>query len=312
MAVMVQKHQMALFLLYLTSFVTIVNTRSKYFDTFCPSYGTKASKFLLYLTSTVLSVLKWSTYFDIFDPSYGAKASNGTIVAILTSSVATVHRKYIFWYIWPQLWSKRIKKHSICFIWHHLWLTSIKRYIFWHIWAQLWSKGIKWHSLCCIGHQMCSVCLNEVHILVYLSPVNGSYGQKASNVTVCAVFDILCGYCKYKKYTFWYILPQLWHKSIKVFAVFDINCAQRTHVLKWSTYFDTFGHSLVWKHQIAQFLHQLCSVCLSKVHILIHLTPVMVQKHQIAQLLLYWHHLWLLCIKVHILIYLTPVMVQTH
>ena len=58
MAVMVQKHQMALFLLYLTSFVTIVNTRSKYFDTFCPSYDTKASKFLLYLTSTVHSVLK--------------------------------------------------------------------------------------------------------------------------------------------------------------------------------------------------------------------------------------------------------------
>ena len=58
MAVMVQKHQMALFLLYLTSFVTIVNTRSKHFDTFCPSYGTKASKFLLYLTSTVRSVLK--------------------------------------------------------------------------------------------------------------------------------------------------------------------------------------------------------------------------------------------------------------
>ena len=56
MAVMVKKHQMALFVLYLTSFVAIVNTRSTYFDTFCPSYGTKASKFLLYLTSTVLSV----------------------------------------------------------------------------------------------------------------------------------------------------------------------------------------------------------------------------------------------------------------
>ena len=147
---------------------------------------------------------------------------------------------------------------------------------------------------------------------VYLSPVNGSYGQKASTGTVCAVFDILCGHCKYKKYIFWYILPQLWYKSMKVFAVFDINCAQCTHVLKWSTYFDTFGHSLVRKHQIAQFLHQLCSVCLNKVHILIYLTPVMVQKHQIAQLLLYWHHLWLLRIKVHILIYLTPVMVQTH
>ena len=143
MAVMVKKHQMAMFLLHLTSFVAIVNTSSTYFDSFCPSYGTKASKFLLYLTSTVHSVLKWSTYFDIFDPSYGAKASNSTIVAVLTSSVTTVHKKYIFWYIWPQLWSKRIKKHSICFIWHHLWLMCTKRYIFWHIWAQLWSKGIK-------------------------------------------------------------------------------------------------------------------------------------------------------------------------
>ena len=54
-----------------------------------------------------------------------------------------------------------------------------------------------------------------------------------------------------------------------------------------STYFDTFVPSLVRKHQIAQFLHQLCSVYLNEVHILIYLTPVMVQKHQIAQLLLY-------------------------
>ena len=58
---------------------------------------------------------------------------------------------------------------------------------------------------------------------------------------------------------------------MKIFAVFDINCAQCTHVLNWSTYFDTFGHSLVRKHQIAQFLHQLCSVCLNKVHILIYM-----------------------------------------
>ena len=58
MAVMVKKHQMAMFLLHLTSFVAIVNTSSTYFDAFCPSYGTKASKFLLYLTSTVHSVLK--------------------------------------------------------------------------------------------------------------------------------------------------------------------------------------------------------------------------------------------------------------
>ena len=87
------------------------------------------------------------------------------------------------------------------------------------------------------------MCLNEVHILVYLSPVNGSYGQKASKGTVCAVFDILCGHCNTR-----------------------------------STYFDTFCPSYGTK--ASKFLLYLTStvlsvhMCLNKVHILIHLAPV--------------------------------------
>ena len=46
------------------------------------------------------------------------------------------------------------------------------------------------------------MCLNEVHNLIYLSPVNGSYGQKASNGNVFAAFDIIYGHCEYKQYIF--------------------------------------------------------------------------------------------------------------
>ena len=92
---MVKKHQMAQFVLYLTSFVAIVNTRSTYFDTFVPSLVRKhqIAQFLHQLCSVYLNEVHILIYLT---PVMVQKASNSTIVAVLTSFVATVHKKYIF------------------------------------------------------------------------------------------------------------------------------------------------------------------------------------------------------------------------
>ena len=67
---MVQKHQIAQYLLYLTPFV--VNMYTKYI-------------FVPYLSPVMLK-----------------KHQMAQFLLYLTSFAASVHNKYIFWYIWPQ------------------------------------------------------------------------------------------------------------------------------------------------------------------------------------------------------------------
>ena len=46
------------------------------------------AQYLLYLTSFVVNEHRKGTYFDTFEPSYGQKASNGTVFAVFDINCA--------------------------------------------------------------------------------------------------------------------------------------------------------------------------------------------------------------------------------